>query len=120
MSGRREIKEVICLAVPPGVACSTPEDVAAMRPWLHGVAERQVLQQYLGRRVRPDVRIDDIDWLVSSDVQEVADFEISHDCDECRAGTAKTAEYLREHPGQYVAVGNITYTETWPDAVVIL
>lgn len=100
------------------VALKMPLDIDPERDsyldWLNTVAERSVWIQWNGVKDRPDaIIVDRIDWLVTSSIEDVEKFQPAHDCPTCLAANDQMIAYLREFPGNYIAMGNMTYREEW-------
>ena len=54
-----------------------------------------------------------IEWLITSDWQDVERSQPAHDCPTCRAGNDQAIAFLKEHPDQRLALGNLRYWELW-------
>lgn len=108
MSPKTEvIQDVFAMAVPEGVDPADPDLV----PKLEALARAYVVRQY---QVAPKALLfDTIDWLVTAEPADVEKFQPAHDCAACRAGNDQSLAFLRQNPGRYVALGNLTYTEVW-------
>lgn len=106
-----EIKDVLAAVVPEHLDASTPESRAALLPDLYQLAVDRIVAQYGGNP--PTLIIDDLDWLITDRPEDVEKFQPAHDCAACRAGNDQSLAYLREHPGRFIALGNLTYREVW-------
>lgn len=102
-----EIDDYVILKVPHNI---DPDDPGA-RLAMDRMAEHQVMRQY--ERPPRALLLDQIDWLVTSDWQEVERFQPAHDCAECQAGNARAIAFLKEHPEERLALGNMHYVEIW-------
>lgn len=109
------IQDVIALAVPVVLepVLADPDARVDLVLQLEKIAHASVKNQYL--RKPKALSFDAIDWLITNDPDDVERFQPAHDCAACRAGNDQALAFLRENPGRYVALGNITYTEFWED-----
>lgn len=108
---RHECNDVICLAVPEGVDLNDP---ASFIPQIERLAWRSVRQQW-PPRARITLEEGRIEWLITSDLAKVDEFQPAHDCEQCRSGNAQAREFLRQNPGATIAMGNIHYVEVRQD-----
>lgn len=96
-------------------ACSIPDDVApddpAVKSYVTIMAQRSTLAQYSGDVV---LRFEPVEWLITNNPDEAAAFS-AHDCPTCQAGADQIRAFLNEHPDRWIALGNLTYVEVWPD-----
>lgn len=71
-----------------------------------------VFEQFdnLPERERSRIRFQRIDTLITADIAEAEAFQPAHDCEACLAGTERTRQFLRDHPGSHIALANIHYT----------
>lgn len=106
----REAIDFIIILLPEDVDPHAPSTKAS----LDMQAMEQVVAQYPFRRSpkRLDVRVN---WVMTDDPEEVMKVQPAHDCNECRAGNDLAFRWLLEHPGRYLALGNLFYTEFWED-----
>lgn len=100
------------------VALAMPEDIDPLRDqyleWLNAIASQSVWRQWENDSRRPDaIHVDHIDWLVTTNVEDVEEFQPAHDCPTCRAANDQIIAYLKDNPGKYIAMGNMTYREEW-------
>jgi hypothetical protein len=102
------IDDYVILAVPDDVDTDDPE----VRQKLDDQAQIQIYGQYRKRRPKA-LLLDDIDWLITSDPDDVERHQPAHDCANCKAGNRKAQEYLRANPGKRLALGNLHYVEIW-------
>lgn len=79
---------------------------------LEGLARRYVWGQF-GADMPVDIEFAVTEWLVTDKREEVEVFQPAHDCAACRAGNDKADAFLREHPGRWIALGNLFYVEVW-------
>jgi hypothetical protein len=104
----KEVFDYVAVGLEPG---EEHEPYLLMK--LRNIAREQIVGQYRGR-LRPLLTIHPMSWHVTSSIAEVEAYQPAHDCPECRAGNVKAAAWLREHPGQSIALGNLHYSERWP------
>jgi hypothetical protein len=114
------VQDVICLAIPDGIDPQVFLDGhvelrEAFFDKLNRLAQAQVWNQWPTRRPK---RVDweTIEWLVTDQVDDVQEFQPAHDCAQCRLGNTRAEAFLREHPGRWLAMGNLTYTPIWTKA----
>jgi hypothetical protein len=108
-----EIEDVVCLAVPAKIDPTNPAIAAVIPSMLTSMAEASIGLQYTGRRAPDKIELDQIDWLITSNREDVEKFQPAHDCAACRAGNDQALAFLRENPGRFIAMGNMKYRETW-------
>lgn len=114
MSIRREtVQDVMCLAVPDYVDPSNEVSRAFFVPTLDILTRKLTTRQYEHHPVPPELEFEKVDWLITKDPADVEKFQPAHDCAACRAGNDQSLAFLRENPGRYIAMGNLTYTEIW-------
>jgi len=101
------VEDYIIFQVPDEVDPNEPEQ----RNRMDRTAEAQVIAQY--ERPPKAVVMDSIDWLVTSDWREVERFQPAHDCATCRAANDQAVAFLKEHPEERLALGNLRYWEVW-------
>jgi hypothetical protein len=104
---QKPIEDYIIFKVTPGTDPDQPEQ----RAWMNRMAEAQVMGQY--KRPPRTILMDPVDWLVTSDWREVERFQPAHDCAECQAGNEGAIAFLKEHPDERLALGNLRYWEIW-------
>jgi hypothetical protein len=102
------IQDFIVLTVPPGVDPDDPE----VRKKLEDQVSLNVMGQYKGKRPRA-LAMDPVEWLITSDWEDVERFQPAHDCAACRAGNDQAIAFLKEHPDKRLALGNLRYWEIW-------
>lgn len=113
----RMVQDVICLAIPeeinPGVFLNqNNEFTAAFVTILTKMAQEQVWTQWpVTKPTRVDWQV--IEWMVTDKISDVQEFQPAHDCEDCRLGNVRAEAFLREHPGRWIAMGNLTYTPRW-------
>lgn len=107
------IKDVMCLSVPPQIDPLDPVQHPGLEAGLAKIAHAAVLDQYKDDPDPPAIPTIEMQWLVTSDIEEAKEFQPDHDCPRCRAGTDQATAYLREHPGRFIALGNLSYDEVW-------
>lgn len=106
------IQDVFAMAVPETYDPEDPADRERLIAALGPLSERYVARQY---QVAPKALLfDTTEWLITRDPADVEKFQPAHDCPACRAGNDQSLAFLRENPGRYVVLGNLTYTEVWP------
>lgn len=103
------IDDYIILEIPHDMDLDLDQPEHRLR--LDRLAEASVMGQY--KRPPRALLLDQIDWLVTSDWQEVERFQPAHDCAECQAGNERAITFLKEHPDQRLALGNMHYVEVW-------
>lgn len=103
--------DVICLGVPEASEGLPQEDFLKE---LNGIAVKTIRGQW-DKHARIVLRDIEIDWLVTSSLPDVNEFLPIHDCEQCGEAVTRAREYLNNHPGRKVALGNLQYTEVWPD-----
>jgi hypothetical protein len=114
VSRTKRIQDVIAMGVPDGWNPADPEDRARLIELLDRFAEQTAAAQYSDPSRRPRaLAFEPTVWLITRDVDEVERFQPAHDCEVCRAGNGRAREFLAEHPENWVALGNLTYTEVW-------
>lgn len=116
MNTRRLLQnDVFVAAVPEHIDPGNPEQRSQLLAELDMVARRYVHQQWAGQRRRPmDVEHAQSEWLITCKREQIDGFQPAHDCAACRAGHDQADAFLRENPGRWVAMANLTYTEVWP------
>jgi hypothetical protein len=57
--------------------------------------------------------LDPIDWLITSDWRDVEAHQPAHQCPTCIAGNDQAMAFLKEHPTERLALGNMRYWEVW-------
>lgn len=120
MPTAREIKDVVCLKVPgrwhdDAVKHAAGEDTPQFMDELINIARNTIMAQYVGNpKIMSLVNIT-TEWLITSDLAEIEDFQPGDGCPACIAGNDQARAFLREHPDRYVALGNLVYTEIWRD-----
>lgn len=105
---RTLVQDVFAAQVPTRLIDADVETVAIE---LNELVLVTTMAQY---RDRPDlVSIDSlgIDWLITSDPDEVERFQPAHDCTECRSGNERAMALLREHPDAKIALANVSFVE---------
>ena len=111
MSSVEQIQDVFAMVVPETFDPAQPEDRARLVAKLGPLAESYVARQY--QKAPRALLFEKIDWLITQDPADVEKFQPAHDCAACRAGNDQSLAFLRENPGRWVALGNLTYTEVW-------
>lgn len=114
MTHEVQVQDVMALVVPDYADPADEVSRAFLVPTLDILARKMVARQYVHHPVQPEVRMEVIDWLLTRDPEDVEKFQPAHDCAACRAGNDQALAQLREHPDQWIALANITYTEVWP------
>lgn len=111
MSERVPVQDVVCLAVPEDVDPTRDQ----LREFLMSLAEQTTWFQYMQPGwVRPAaLQFESIDWLITQDIDDVEKFQPAHDCERCRQGNVQAIAFLKENPGRWIAMGNLTYIEEW-------
>jgi len=102
------IKDYIIALWPEGKPLFDPQ----MMEGLNNLAARKIWEQYTGNRPIA-IDIEPIEWVLTCDPQVVETTQPGDGCPTCVAGNDQAMAYLKEHPGRYVALGNLTYTEHW-------
>lgn len=108
MSETDVIDDFIVLSVPPSLSL----DNAGVIEQLDRLADVQIVAQYRRRRPKA-ILLQESQWLITSDWREVERFQPAHDCATCRAGNDQAIAFLKEHPDQRLALGNLHYVEVW-------
>lgn len=97
------------------VVLVVPRDAYPDEQLLAGLTARArllILDQY---EVPPQaIVVSPIDWVITSDPDEVEGHQPAHDCASCRAGNDQARAFLAEHPDRRLALGNLHYMEVWP------
>lgn len=107
------VEDVIALAVPEAYPMGDPEAQRLLPEVLNDIAIKQIERQYVGRTL--ELEIQRIDFLITTDPAQVELWQPAHDCAACRAGNDQSLAFLKANPGRYIALGNLTYEERWPD-----
>lgn len=113
------VQDVLCLSIPdeidPEVYLGHSDESVqlAFLEQLTEMAYKSVWGQWSDRRAPADVKFSAIEWLITADVADVESFQPAHDCADCWMGNLMAEKFLREHPGRYIAMGNISYTPVW-------
>lgn len=102
------IADFIVLGVPASVTLDDPE----VRQKLDDMATLTMMGQYKGKRPKA-LLMKDIEWLITSDWEDVERFQPAHDCAACRAGNDQAIAMLKEFPEKRLALGNLFYWEIW-------
>ena len=102
------ILDFIVLTVPTEVDPEHP----AFREYLDRLADHTTMSQYQGKKPKALV-MDKIEWLITSDWEDVERQQPAHDCATCRAGNDQAIAFLKEHPDKRLALGNLRYWEIW-------
>ena len=102
------VQDFIVLGIPSEVDADDPR----VSEFLDRMAEHQVMAQYRGQRPKALV-MDKIEWLITSDWEDVERFQPAHDCAACRAGNDQAIATLKEFPDKRLALGNMRYWEIW-------
>lgn len=104
-----EVKDVLTMVIPESLGIGDPRThllvYSQCVQWVHAQ-----FKQY-PEAERPTIHFDRIDTLITDDFETADAFQPAHECDKCLEGTRLTAEFLRDHPGRFVALANIYYTE---------
>jgi hypothetical protein len=108
---QNDVDDVIALSLPAGVE---PTDVGLVRK-LNQLTVNQTVAQYTDE-VPTAILVRSIEWLYTQDPDEVERFQPSDHCVKCRAGNDQMIAFLKEYPGQWVALGSVRYTEMWAEA----
>lgn len=112
-TSRIQQDDVFCVAVPEGVDPTGTPNWAVLRPWLEAMARLWVRRQWQGVPGPVAIEFGDSDWLVTDNPDDVEKFQPAHDCVACLAGNDQAKAFLAEHPGRFVAMANLHYTEVW-------
>ena len=107
MSEVEPILDFIILKVPTHVDVGDPDQQVQMEMR----AQYQVMNQY--QHKPKAVLLDPIEWLVTSDWHDVEDFQPAHQCPTCLAANDQAIAFLKEHPDERLALGNLRYREIW-------
>jgi hypothetical protein len=107
MSEPEPILDYIILRVPPHV----DPDGEDARKLMNQMAEFQVMGQYKPKDRPKAIVLDPIEWLITSDWEEVERTQPAHQCAACLAGNDQAVAFLKEHPDQRLALGNLKYWE---------
>lgn len=102
------IVDYFALALPEGVEI-TDEILAKLTAQI----ELDILAQY--DRPPKAILLEPIDWLITSDPDEVTRHQPAHDCAACLAGNDRARAFLAEFPHRQVVLANLRYTEVWTD-----
>lgn len=113
-----DVQDVLCLVVPERISDTWPNGVGpgeltALAPAMNQQAFNSVWEQWPPERAPDHIEFEVIEWLVTNRREMVEQFQPAHSCEQCRAGNDQAEAFLRDNPGRYVAMANITYTETW-------
>lgn len=102
------IQDVFCMAVPDGVDPADP----SLPVKLTQLAQRVAYTQYKGRPLKA-LEFEAMDWLITSDPSDIAEFQPAHDCPACLAGNDQSLAFLEANPGKSIAMCNMSYREIW-------
>ena len=110
----RVVQDVMCLSIPeeidPTLYLPDPGLRAAFLTKLTQLAHQTVWAQWPTEK--PAVEIEELDWMVTQAIADIEAFQPAHDCADCWMGNLKAEAFLKEHPGRWIAMANITYTVT--------
>jgi hypothetical protein len=118
MTESRTIQDVICLAIPEGIdpeECLYGAGLEVRERFIERLtqmAQEQVWTQWPGEQPE-SVDWEYVEWMITREIEDVQDFQPAHDCAECRLGNVRAEMFLREFPGRWIAMGNLTYTANW-------
>jgi len=101
------VVDYIVIAIPEDNTLTADE----LRDDLNRQAEYQIMVQY--ERPPRALLVSPTEWLITSDPEELARFQPTHNCPACLAGHDRARAFLAEFPDRRLAVGNLHYTEVW-------
>lgn len=110
---RVPIQDVFAAAVPDQYDLQNGDTMKMMPFILEKQAIKQTWAQYTGYEKPAALEFNQIDWLITKEPSDVEKFQPAHDCPACRAGNDQALTFLRENPGKYIALANISYVEVW-------
>jgi hypothetical protein len=111
------VQDVICMEIPVGIDPGDFLDDSPAQLALVQVLDERANEAIWGQW-SPDhrpLRVDGFqaEWLITAEIEDVVLFQPAHDCEVCRQGNVKAERFLREHPGRWIAMGNLAYTPIW-------
>ena len=101
------IDDYIIIKVEPDASIDTP----GLKERLNVAADRMIVAQYKGKR--PTAILLRTEWIITSDWRDVEQYQPDHDCAQCRAANDQAIAFLKEHPEERLALGNLHYEEIW-------
>ena len=111
---RETFSDVFVCGIPKEVDTTDPMHNVTLLAHLEKLARDWVWRQWGPGEARPiDIEFHVTDWLITDEIDKVDEFQPAHDCAACLAGNDQAKAYLREHPGRWLAMANMTYTEVW-------
>lgn len=116
MTWATDTVDVFCAAVPDNINPADPLQYGLLVTQLDRVALKYTARQWDQQHRRPlEIRNFTSEWFVTASEDDIEKFQPAHDCAACRAGNAQAAAFLRDNPGRYIALANLSYTEIWAD-----
>jgi hypothetical protein len=109
--------DMLCFSLPKWMDPNNLELNDVICGYVTRKATHAVLDKYVhGDLPVPMIERIDTEWMITDDPTKVPTFHPGDD-PRVHAGKDQTLAYLAQFPGQYIAMGWISYTEVWARSV---
>lgn len=109
------VDDVMAVGVPADVDVHDNEQLAKLLIGFHKAMMSMLWTQFPTEKRPAAIILDEPEWLITGDPDEVERFQPAHDCVTCRAGQDQALAFLSEYPERAIALANLHYNVVWSD-----